>query len=237
MMGWIALSLLIGAVAVAIVLFLLLRSRGGAAVPDAEALEGAYSDPGVEYEWTVGTSQKTKVVLLLLMMGALVGAIWLLSREGVELPGFLQAMLTGLGVFLALFSGLFRKKTYQITHDGLYVFSSNKKDRFRIFAWEHLLWFKPNDNGFKYYVRGNIQRDLPADKPTFVSGNSIYCGKQATLVNSIILARGVPTHASSPQNRIIGHHPRARGADKSAAGLNTLSLAPNRRFVIIRICH
>ena len=145
----------------------------------------------VEFEWTARPPLLGKLLAALAVIAAM--AIAYIYGEGEGLNKGVMQMIVGVFTVLAALLGThWQTSTYQFTRDGLYsVERSGKKQRKMVFAWPHLLWIKPENHGFKYYLKQDAGVRPPAAGAR--RSGKIPCGKDATLVNSMLLARGIPT--------------------------------------------
>ncbi|HUX08458.1 MAG TPA: hypothetical protein VMX35_14245 [Acidobacteriota bacterium] len=192
MAEWIIIGSLLALAVVMLAVLIWLRFRSS--VPTADEAGGqSASQYGVEYEWTTGSSPAFKIFLVLVFGAILVGSVVFFFIDEADFMDLLKTGGAAIAMVVGLLGGLFKKKTYQMTGEGLYGFRQGGKERTRMFAWPELLWFKPGNSGFKYYLRQNISQEISSGGVSLSVGKSIYCGKHATLVNSIIMARGIPT--------------------------------------------
>jgi len=173
-------------------LFFLMRKFGlerivGAGKKEEESTASA----DVEFEWTARPPLLGTLIVALVVIAAVAIAYIYGEEEGLN-KGIMQMIVGVVGMLAALLGTRWQTCTYQLTSDGLYsVERSGKKQRKMVFAWPHLLWFKPGNHGFKYYLKKGAGASPPAAGAR--SSGRIPCSKDATLVNSMLLARGIPT--------------------------------------------
>ncbi len=198
MWDWILIGSLLLLAFIVLAMFIWLRARSSRIATAKKTSDESTTVAGVEYEWIAGSSPILKIILVLVFGSVLVVSVVFYF---IDVTDFVDLLKTG-GAAIAMVAGLlgsfFKKKTYQITGEGLYGIQQSGKEPQLIFAWSELLWFKPGNSGFKYYLKPNIQRKAPSGGISFSISKSVYCGKHAMLVNSIIMARGIPT--SPPVN-------------------------------------
>jgi len=202
-MEWILLSALVTIVVLALVIILLLRMRSSMKIGrDVETEKRSY--PDVEYEWSAGGSSLPQLILfviLIIVYGVVVLADNLFNGEELDFGSLIQLFLFSLGIFFSMIGVIWKKKTYQITTEGLFLLLPEKKgERKMLFSWDNLLWFKPDNKGFRYYLKVDAKSaDLTAAM-AFPMSNRVNCGRHATLVNSLIMARGIPTSPPGKSN-------------------------------------
>ena len=195
---WILIGSLLVLAIIVLALFAWLRSRSSGIAIIKKAPVGSVTTAGVEYEWTSGSSPAFKIFLVLIFGSILVGSIVFFFIDETDFVDLLKTGGAAIAMVAGLLGSFFKKKTYQITGEGLYGIQQSGKEPQLIFAWSELLWFKPGSSGFKYYLKPNITRKASSGGTNFSISKSVYCGKHAMLVNSIIMARGIPT--SPPVN-------------------------------------
>ena len=194
---WLMIGVVTLVLVAVVVVFIVFRNRLQQGMIGQEGQDLGSPDPGVEYEWTSGAPPLVKTALsvgfVLLYLSILLidfftdnklfsdGEIW-------------QVGLVALGVFFSALGPLMSKKTYQLTHEGLYEIPEKKKsERKLLFHWSQLIWFKPGIHGFRYYIRSGAPSFAGAQLPFLTKSRRVNCSKHAMLVNSMIMARGVPT--------------------------------------------
>lgn len=185
-------------VAVAVIgVILLFRSskRDTMLMPD-ERLRRA-GDSSVEYEWSSRSKVFSKVVLVLALIVAGV-FFYVFFSEDVDsvLSNVPQIGLFILGLVLSFFAGAMKTYTYQITSMGLYRFDAKRGgEKQLMFTWHNLSWIKPDNDGFRYYLKSSPTANLSA---LALTSGKIYCGDHAMVVNAILMSRGV---AITPPNQ------------------------------------
>jgi uncharacterized membrane protein len=193
MLEWLILAIVLGVAVVIMVFLLLLRSSSNISVYGDESPKAVFADTDVEYEWNAGVHPLIKALIVILLIIAVVGVFLFLSGEDPEYSTLMKLLATGFGTLFSILAALRHTKTYKITTDGLYAFQRGGKNRVLVFTWRNLRWFKPDNKGFRYYLAADGSNNLFSSNTNLATGNYIYCGKHATLVNSIISGHGVPT--------------------------------------------
>ncbi len=185
---WLGIIVIAILAAVIILWWRLVGERRSQSRVEAEA-EFAYAD--VEYQWT---QRQPYVGLLIIFLILLAGFLTYQFFTEEEFSGLSQLLVPVLGIILALLNAALKSYTFQIAHGGLFVVApGTKTERKRIFAWDDLLWFKPENDGFKYYLKPEARSVGATEGRSIFKGNKIPCGKQSTLINAMIMARGIPT--------------------------------------------
>ena len=175
------------------ILILVLKIVAGRRTVAKAPGDSEFSYPDVEYQW----SARPPVILKLMIFVALLFGFlvyWYIAGDEEELSGVFQIFIPLAGFLFAFLSGFLKSFTFQITSSGLYVLvPGSKGERKMLFSWSDLLWFKPLSDGFRFYLKTEAQGSLTTSGLGILKGSKIPCGKQATLINAIIMARGIPT--------------------------------------------
>lgn len=185
----------IAAVAVVVVVILIVLRRKGEIAAGSESRQLSYGMETADavYEWTASTGLSGQVVFVIII-GAAALAVWALESGfdfGEDLAGLI---FPAVFMIFGLLATMFAKRTYTMTNDGLYVrdASSATAEPKPLFSWEDLSWFRPVSGGFVYYLKAKGSEDWVNYR-----GGRVHCGDSATLVNSLIMARGISTSSPS----------------------------------------
>jgi len=189
---------------VAFIIYLRIRSRDTNAMEQPDPLQAL--DENVEYEWEVRPNVFLRVVAIVVIIA--VGVLpWL---EFIDFDAIFdnlgQFWFVGVWLISVLLGGSTQAFKCTLTTSGLVRQNlSNKKAVPEVlFLWGELVWIKPGPHGFKYFRRADSAAENPfeklSEKVKISASNSRYVrvGDSATLVNSLIMSRGIPT---SPPNK------------------------------------
>jgi hypothetical protein len=152
-------------------------------------IDKPFIEHDVEFEWTVKPSSALRATAIFLLLLVPLGYMLLddkdseskLIQSGIALIAAVAGLLGGQG-----------SRTYQITGEGLYQKESPKKKKSKLlFAWADVDWIKPESDDFSYQLKPHTPI-LSDYSPAFLPRKGkIRCGKETTLIVSMILAKGV----------------------------------------------
>lgn len=185
-------------VAVAVIgVILLVLSTVRNRMPSGKKTETT-ADASVEYEWSARSKIFGKVVLVLVILAAGVFFYAFFSEDVDSIFSKMpQIGLFILGIIISLFTGAMKTYTYQITTAGLYRFDAKRGgEKQLLFTWQNLSWIKPDNDGFRYFLKSSMAGNLSAFG---VTSGKVFCGDHAMVVNAIMMSRGVPI---SPPNNL-----------------------------------
>lgn len=146
----------------------------------------------VEYEWVFKPSMKSRIIAFALF-ALMIAAYFIFGETDESGSKISQTILLMIGSIIGIFTAQ-GTVTYRITASSLFYKKGTKeKTEFkRLFLWSDLLWVKPEDDGFRYYLRERPKAELVSVSGSIGRKGRIRCGKDAMMINSFVLAKGVP---------------------------------------------
>jgi hypothetical protein len=151
-------------------------------------------DASLEYEWKTKASPWSKLVIVIMVVGALVYLLYGYEELQEVFKKVYQIILVIFTVLSGFLSAMMKSFHYQMRADGLYrgeIQQDGKVKEFKqLFSWEQLLYIRPTNSGFRYHTR-------PKSGSMFggISSGTVKGGDNAILVTSLVMSRGVPTSA------------------------------------------
>lgn len=204
MIDWVlVISSVVGAIFLAAIVFL--RFKTDITVESLVQEERSHSDPNVEYQWITEPQGFSRIFLIVAFVAGAVYALFSFDVAREFFSRFYQVLVIFLGFASAMFSGLWKKTEYKITDVGLMKKDLSKQAAKKkpelVFSWRQLSWIRPKTHGFRYYLKElSPVNDLTGVKQMFRGGSGyINAGRNAMVVNAIIMSRGVPTSPSNNQ--------------------------------------
>jgi hypothetical protein len=151
------------AIALAFVVFIfVLRSRSEPKHIGSGEHPFSDVDSNVEYEWKVKPNLFVRLMILLLIIGS---AVWLwLNVDFLQdlVSDFGQLWFVGIWV-ISVLGGTAKSYHYAMTGKGIIrkelVTARRLKKPEMLFTWDQISWFKPTNDGFRYYLKDGIKKE------------------------------------------------------------------------------
>lgn len=184
-----------------VIALVILRLRGTKTISPEQAAELTAGAEGVEYQWEARSQSWFAILTLFLVLAGVIALVlYGIGFDWRELMDRIpQVAIALIFAVLSMITQSLKANVFQLTRLGLIRFDKQKPaNRQILFTWDSLAWFRPDDHGFRYYLDAQKVKPVEGLSLSFTGNGHVPCGKHAMLVNSLIMARGVPTSPAEP---------------------------------------